>query len=111
MLVVLKIFLPFLQKKNERIFFFFFDLTNRQTKKRKDRPNRDFRFILSHHDRQEAFRLKHHFIIESFNTFRERTFYSLERKKRVVSTTRENKARSLFLSVVHEIKESLDDDF
>jgi hypothetical protein len=109
-LVVLKIFLPFLQKKNERIFFFFFDLTNRQTKKRKDRPNR-----VSLHSftprQEEAFRLKHHFIIESFNTFRERTFYSLERKKRVVSTTRENKARSLFLSVVHEIKESLDDDF
>jgi len=82
-LVVLKIFLPFLQKKNERIFFFFFDLTNRQTKKRKDRPNR-----VSLHSftprQEEAFRLKHHFIIESFNTFRERTFYSRAKEARLI---------------------------
>ena len=68
-------------KKERTNFFLFFDLTNRQTK-RKDRPNR-----VSLHSftprQEEAFRLKHHFIIESFNTFRERTFYSRAKEARL----------------------------
>ena len=74
---VLKIFLPFLQKKNERIFFFFLIfLTNDRPNGRTDQT--DFRFILSH-GQEEAFRLKHHFIIESEHFPRAHVLLSSER--------------------------------
>ena len=78
-LVVLKIFLPFLQKKNERIFFFFFDFLTR--------PNRTT---------DETDRSLHSFtqtgggfLFETssstrVNTFRERTFYSRAKEARLI---------------------------
>ena len=48
-------------------------------------------------------------MFETSSSSRVNTFYSRAKEGHVLFT-RENKALFLFLSVVHEIKESLDDD-
>ena len=100
---VLKIFLPFCEK-NERIFFLI-GLTKNDRQKTLFSAEKSLHYFT----REEAFCLKHHHHHHRELTLSESALFTLERKKHVL-TTRDNKVRSLFLSVVHEIKESLDDD-
>jgi len=55
-------------KKERTNFFLFFDFFDQQTDQTEGQTKQIFASFF-HTDRQEAFRLKHHFIIESFNTF------------------------------------------
>jgi hypothetical protein len=81
-------------KKERTNFFLFFDLTNRQTK-RKDRPNR-FSLHSFTRTKEEAFRLKHHFIIESEHFPRAHVLLSSERS---ASQQRARIKRALFSSL------------
>ena len=127
---VLKIFLPFSRKikkkKNLHVIFFFFLIDQKQTDRQKtlfsqqrererERRERHRLHSFTHDGRRKE---EEAFSFESSKkiiiiTFRERTFFTLERKKRVLKTTRDNKVLSLSLfsslSCSNEIKESLDE--